>query len=184
MASRHGGNRKAGGPGEPVIFDVFYKEHYPKAVKFAIAAYFANDKGSAEDVVQEVMVNMCEKWENLPVKPGKRGAYLFAAVRNRAISQLARRTREVPLETWAEPASRPDGERLADLDVRAAIMRLPVKEREVAALVILADLPHAQVAEVTGIRPRTVRLRLSEARRKLQGWLRPMSSAGKAPAMP
>jgi RNA polymerase sigma factor (sigma-70 family) len=167
MRIRHEGDDE----GEPFLFDDFYREHYLKAVKFAAAAYFAKDRTSAEDVVQEVMVNMHKNWEDLTVPPGERGPYLYGAIAKRAISHRERRSREVPLETLIEGTPRPGQERPDDLHVREAIGRLPREEREVIALVCIADQTRKQAAAALGVSVSTVGLRLAVARRKLRGWL-------------
>jgi RNA polymerase sigma-70 factor (ECF subfamily) len=167
MRTRHEGD----GEGEPFLFDDFYRAIYPEGVKFAIAAYFPKDRWTAEDVVQEVMVNMCKNWEDIPAPPGQRTRYFYRSVRNRAISQVERRSREVPMETWLEGASRPSDEQFGDLHVREAMGRLPDKEREAAALVFIVGMTNAQAAAVIGVSVRTVGLRLAVARRKLRGWL-------------
>jgi RNA polymerase sigma-70 factor (ECF subfamily) len=59
-----------------------------------------------------------------------------------------------------------DTERLST--TRTALLRLSPAEREVFVLYVWEGLSHAAVAEVLGVRPGTVRARLSRARGRLR----------------
>ena len=63
-------------------------------------------------------------------------------------------------------ADRVDGERQATA-LRAAVSRLPRREREVIELCVWAGLDHAAAAIALGVRPGTVKSRLHRARRSL-----------------
>jgi RNA polymerase sigma-70 factor (ECF subfamily) len=65
-----------------------------------------------------------------------------------------------------EVADRVDGERQTAA-LRAAVGRLPRREREVIELCVWAGLDHAAAAIALGVRPGTVKSRLHRARRSL-----------------
>jgi len=59
------------------------------------------------------------------------------------------------------------------LVVRRALMRLPLKWREVVALRYLEGLSYSEMSRVLGCAPGTVASRLNRALAKLEEWLRP-----------
>jgi RNA polymerase sigma-70 factor (ECF subfamily) len=60
------------------------------------------------------------------------------------------------------------GERLAVLDLQAALALLPIEQREVVLLVALEDMAYADVAQTLGIPIGTVMSRLSRGRERLR----------------
>lgn len=61
------------------------------------------------------------------------------------------------------------GDRLAVLDLQAALDLLPVEQKEVLLLVALEDMAYADVAQALGIPIGTVMSRLSRGRERLRG---------------
>jgi RNA polymerase sigma-70 factor (ECF subfamily) len=53
------------------------------------------------------------------------------------------------------------------LDIESAIRRLPRRQRQVVVLHYLADLSVAEVGQVLGLEPGTIKAHLSAARRRL-----------------
>jgi RNA polymerase sigma-70 factor (ECF subfamily) len=60
------------------------------------------------------------------------------------------------------------GERLAVLDLQAALDQLPVEQKEIILLVALEDMAYADVAKTLGIPLGTVMSRLSRGRERLR----------------
>lgn len=96
-----------------------------------------------------------------------RRAYLYRAVHNEARSHAKRSTRRSEREArsaadqeWELPGLRPD--------VRAAVLRLSVRQRAVIVLTYWADLDPAAVAEWLGISDGSVRRHLARARANLR----------------
>ncbi len=126
-----------------------------------LAALLLNDRGSAEDVVQEV----CEAvWRRRPAVTDRAHlvGYLRTAVVNRARS--AGRKRRTMQRYLAR--TQPDHAPPADLDllvaeeqrlVLDALARLPARQREVLVLRYWSELSEAQIAETLGIAPGTVK---------------------------
>ncbi len=105
----------------------------------------------AEDVVQDVFVRLITKrWT-----PANPKAWLFAAVRNAAIShtrsRLRRESRERRRAEGVEPWFESRPEDLMDAGtVQAALATLPREEREPIVLRLWADLTFKEIARIIG----------------------------------
>jgi RNA polymerase sigma-70 factor (ECF subfamily) len=97
--------------------------------------------------------------------------WLYRIATNAAIDELRRRGRRpVPAEPVVEPAapstSGPDA--VADrLDIDAAVGRIPEEFRAAIVLRDLCDLDYAQIGEILGVPPGTVRSRIARGRAAL-----------------
>jgi RNA polymerase sigma-70 factor (ECF subfamily) len=149
-----------------------YREH--RQGLFTLALSITRSVEQAEDAVQEAFARL---WRSDPSPQGDSVAYAFASVRNVAI-EVARRRTDRPagdsLFETAAPASR-DGriEEDACQRVRAAIDRLPLRQRQAVVLRLYAGLTFRQIAEVLGEPLPTVASRyrraLERLRDRLQG---------------
>ena len=66
------------------------------------------------------------------------------------------------------PVAPTQGERLAVLDLQAALDQLPVEQKEIILLVALEDMAYADIAKTLGIPIGTVMSRLSRGRERLR----------------
>jgi len=71
------------------------------------------------------------------------------------------------------PADHTEADRPVDPQIMAALMRLPVRQRQVVALRLLLDLDTSQTAEVLGITPNTVMAHMARALAALRSDLAP-----------
>lgn len=100
------------------------------------------------------------------VRARQRYAALLARVRETRDPAVGQAMAGVAADHADRVADRLDTERrLAEL--RAAVARLPRREREVIELCVWAGLDHAAAAVALGVRPGTVKSRLHRARRSL-----------------
>lgn len=128
----------------------------------------------AEDVVSEVFLDI---WRGAAEFSGRSNVstWLLGIARNKAMSVLRRRT-ETPLDYDAAVElvdDMDDPEVVADRASRGAVvrrclMRLPPPLREVVDLVYYHEKTVAEVAEIVGIPPGTVKTRMFHARSRLQ----------------
>jgi RNA polymerase sigma-70 factor, ECF subfamily len=128
----------------------------------------------AEDVVSEVFLDI---WRGAAEFSGKSNVstWLLGIARNKAMSVLRRRT-ETPLDYDAAVElvdEMDDPEVVADRASRGAVvrrclMRLPPPLREVVDLIYYHEKTVAEVAEIVGIPPGTVKTRMFHARSRLQ----------------
>jgi len=130
----------------------------------------AGDRMTAEEILQDTMLAV---WRSAAAFEGrsKVTTWLFGVARRQAHNRL--RGRSGPEPTGADLPDRPDQsagpEELAiaaagGTPVAAAIDLLPDHHRDVIALVFVAGLPLADVAEVLAIPVGTVKSRLYHAR--------------------
>jgi RNA polymerase sigma-70 factor (sigma-E family) len=151
-------------PGAPSVTDVF-RAHHAELVRLAVL--LLGDRPSAEDVVQDVFTRLCGR-DLLPAGDGAL-AYVRAAVLNGCRSALRRRGlarrlgagppgRELP--GWDASQQSAEYEVILAEDRRqvlAALARLPRRRREVLVLRYWLGLPEAEIAQVLGISPGTVK---------------------------
>ena len=148
----------AGAPSVTVVF----RTHHAELVRLAVL--LLGDRPSAEDAVQDVFARLCVR-DLLPAGEGA-VAYVRAAVLNRCRSTLRRRAiarrvggaRDFPGRDAAQQSAEHEVI-LADerRQVLAALGRLPRRRREVLVLRYWLGLPEAEIAQVLGIRPGTVK---------------------------
>ena len=165
--------------GDERAFDSVFRTHYAQLVR--VAESMLRERALAEEIAQEVMLELWRRRESLKVEQTF-AAYLIRSTRNRALNHI-RHQRVVAREAAAaaiEPqASRSAEEELLGVElqqaVREAIDALPEKSREVFRLSREQGLKYAEIASVLEISVKTVEKRmgqaLSELRERLAPWL-------------
>jgi RNA polymerase sigma-70 factor (ECF subfamily) len=154
-------------------FDRLYEEHQRTIHAYLLGR--TGDREAARDLLQEVFLRAWRHqatWRALP--PERQRAWVFTVARNLVIDEHRGRTGLAPLEDVAEPAA-PAAEEPAARAERAerltileqAIRALPERLRVVLSLHVVGGLTSAQVGELLGEPPGTVRYHLSIARRQL-----------------
>jgi RNA polymerase sigma-70 factor (ECF subfamily) len=160
--------------GDSDAFATVFRAHYGALVRLAEA--MLGGRAPAEDVVQDVMLELWRRRDAMTVHASLR-AYLFRAVRNRALNQLRHRriARRVNPEAVAPaPPPRPDGavvEAELDAAIRAAVAGLPDRCREVFELSRIHGLRYAEIAATLEISVKTVEAQMGKAIRVLRGRL-------------
>lgn len=149
-----------------------YRRRHNDVYRFAFA--MAKSRSFAQDVTQEVFLNVLENAHRFDSAKGSVRAWLFGCARHVTLDRLRlerRWTDELP----DEGAAFGNDERLlADQRVErlhAAIARLPVEYREALVLCELQELSYAETAAVLGCPLGTVRSRLHRGRTLLVAML-------------
>jgi len=131
-------------------FSAFYRDAYPGAVR--LAWLLTHDHAAAEDVVQDAFVRLRPRLDSIEHPT----AYLRTAVvngcrdRGRSVGRAEAGLRRVVILTEASSTDQP-------AELLDAVAGLPYKQRAVLVLRYWADLPEAEIAEIVGVRPATVR---------------------------
>ncbi|MEZ0578962.1 SigE family RNA polymerase sigma factor [Nocardioides sp. MH1] len=156
--------------------EALYLGHWDRLVRLSVL--LVHDQGSAEEIVQDALVAVHQRWDRL-TDQDKALAYLRQAVVNRSRSALRHRgvvtrylaRQQAPEhEAGADRAVLGDSRRQMVLD---ALQQLPRRQREVLALRYYLDLSEAEIAETLGISRGAVK---SHASRGAAG-LRPILEA-------
>src|SRR3954469_8614135 len=146
--------------GDESAYDSIFRQWYAPLV--AMTAALLRDRGPAEEVVQDVLLELWRRRESLTLEQSLR-AYLFQASRNRALNYL----RRLRVESRGEPviaAAMPTPEQ-ADSEVREdelrvaiekAIAGLPARCREVFELSRIQGRKYSEIAAELGISVKTV----------------------------
>ncbi|UJW84620.1 sigma-70 family RNA polymerase sigma factor [Devosia sp. SL43] len=129
----------------------------------------------AEDLVQDTFLNV---WRKAALYSNQRGAvstWIFTIARNLRIDQLRRQSNKPyeDLEALELASEAPTGLFLTEQNqvvarVTAALDTLPLEQQEVIRLSFIHELPHAEIAERTGIPLGTVKSRLRLAYERLR----------------
>jgi len=150
-------------------FVAFYRLRSDDVFRFAYA--MAKSSSVAQDVTQEVFLNVLENAARFDARKGSARAWLFGCARHVVLDRLRlerRWTEELP-ESAAESATdcRNEEQMLTEQRIgrlRAAIAELPVEYREALVLCELQELSYADTAVALDCPIGTVRSRLHRAR--------------------
>lgn len=154
--------------GDRDAFAELYRRRRAGVYRFALQ--MSGSEALAEDVVQEVFLALLDHGRRYDPARGHVASFLLGIARNHVLRALARRRWSV--EAAEEPAVQEDLESdLATAEivaaVRAAVLALPVRFREVVVLCDLEEMDYAEAAETLRCPVGTVRSRLHWARRTL-----------------
>jgi RNA polymerase sigma-70 factor, ECF subfamily len=164
-------------------FVALYRRRRDDIYRFAFA--MAKSKTFAQDVTQEVFLNVLENAARFDPAKGSVRAWLFGCARHTVLDRLraeSRWTDDVPeLATACESEQHVlTQQRLVRL--HAAIARLPIEYREALVLCELQELSYAESAAVLECPIGTVRSRLHRARALLASTLHESEPGLGAPA--
>jgi RNA polymerase sigma-70 factor (sigma-E family) len=134
-----------------------FQAHQAELVR--LAAFILGDRGTGEDVVQDVFVRMHQR--GYPMD-GDLLPYLRAAVVNSCRSALRRRLlirRHAEKHSPCPPLTVEEAAMLSEdrRQVLAALAQLPPRRREVLVLRFFLELSEAEIAAMLGISPGTVK---------------------------
>jgi len=164
--------------GDEAAFATVFRTAY--AGLAAAAERLLGDRAAAEDVAQDVMLELWKRRDALPADVALRG-YLYQSVRNRALNRL----RHLRTAREAEPNVRPPspappadaGASTGELEaaMRAAVAELPQEVRETFLMSRVDGLTYAEIATAVGMSVKTVEARMGRAlrvvRERLAPWL-------------
>jgi RNA polymerase sigma-70 factor (sigma-E family) len=148
-------------------FTAFVEARTPALFRTAVA--LTGNRTAAEDLLQSVLARTFLRWAD--VRRGHPEAYVRRAMYLDCVSRWRRRSYRLEVVT-----DRPPEHAVADgteqVDLRLALLtalgRLGPKQRAIVVLRYLEDLSDAQIAEIVGNTPGTVRGQLTRALDRLR----------------
>ena len=155
---------RMGNGDENAMEDIFRR--YSGAV-YSVALRVLHDTGQAEDVMQEIFLQLWRKPGAFVQGRGSLGAWLVVVARNRAIDLLRRRKPSDSVDdvVLASPINVADeAERNTMMEkVRRVIADLPAEQRRSLELAYFEGLSQAEIASRTGDPLGTVKTRVRQA---------------------
>ncbi len=162
--------------GDESALSVIYDRY--SAVLFGMLIRILQDRGAAEEVLQDLFLQL---WRSAPQFDASRGslpAWLMVIGRNRAISRLrGRRDREVLEEedgsyanTFASPQNIEDEAARSELarSLTVALAKLPAEQRQALELAYFEGMTQTEIAARTGCPLGTVKTRVRTAMQSLK----------------
>lgn len=134
------------------------------SIVYSVALRVLQDTGSAEDVLQDIFMQLWRKPGAFDASRGNMGAWLAVIARNRAIDALRKRRPENDIEdviVSVEPDLASDAERSRAMEkVRGALSSMPAPQRSALEMAYFEGLTHSEIAEKTGEPLGTVKTRI------------------------
>jgi RNA polymerase sigma-70 factor (ECF subfamily) len=138
-------------------------DRYSKVV-YSVALRVLRDPASAEDVLQEIFMQIWRNPESFVATRGSLGGWLAVVSRNRSIDALRRKR---PMESVDEMAlASPynlgdEAERHSMMEkAREVMAELPLEQRKTLEMAFFDGLTHSEIAEMTGDPLGTVKTRI------------------------
>jgi RNA polymerase sigma-70 factor (ECF subfamily) len=134
------------------------------AVVYAVALRVLGDTMAAEDVLQEVFLQLWRNPSAFDAARGSLGAWLAVIARNRAIDTLRKRKPETDIEdivvsVASDLASEADRSRAAE-KVRGVLGAMPLAQRSALEMAYFQGLSHSEIANKTGEPLGTIKTRI------------------------
>ncbi len=141
-------------------------DRYSRIV-YSVALRVLRDVPAAEDVLQEIFMQVWRNPGSFLATKGSLGGWLAVVARNRSIDSLRRRrptdqVEEIALASSFNLAEEAERNNLMER-ARAAIVHLPAEQRKTLELAFFDGLTHTEIAEVTGDPLGTVKTRIRSA---------------------
>lgn len=144
-----------------ILFDRYSK------IVYSVGLRVLRDAAAAEDVMQEIFMQIWRNPESFVATKGSLGGWLSVVARNRAIDTLRRRRPSEQVEEMNLAASlnlAEESERNLMMErARAVVVKLPLEQRKTLEMAFFDGLTHSEIAEMTGDPLGTVKTRIRSA---------------------
>ncbi|MGA2373427.1 MAG: sigma-70 family RNA polymerase sigma factor [Candidatus Korobacteraceae bacterium] len=138
-------------------------DRYGKVV-YAVSLRVLQDTSAAEDVVQDVFLQLWRNPDAFDASRGSLAAWLAVIARHRSIDRLRKRRPEVDIEDCViagGPDLRDETERALVIEkVRVVLAEMNPDQRKVLELAFFQGLTHTEIAEKTGEPLGTIKTRI------------------------
>jgi RNA polymerase sigma-70 factor (ECF subfamily) len=154
--------------GDLKAFEVMFKTFYPELCNYAYQ--FAQDKETAEEIVQDLFYKLWEKKESIMIRSSIR-SYLYRSVYNNAMmlireKNIRKTTNTLPEDSQMYPGHMPD-EQLETLElnrvVESTLSAMPKKVRKIFEMSRFEGLKYKEIADRLLISIKTVEASMGKA---------------------
>jgi RNA polymerase sigma-70 factor (ECF subfamily) len=150
------------GRGDRAAFDELYRRFARPVLGLALRRL--GDHGRAEDAAQETFAAIWRSAKSFTPERGTGAAWLYAVARHAIIDRARQRVEPVVAEVADEASAEAGPTEIAEQDwlafrVRAALERLPERERQVLELAYWSELSQSEVASYLDVPLGTVKTR-------------------------
>jgi|SRR5947209_2079315 len=133
-------------------------------VVYGVALRVLANTTAAEDLVQEIFLQLWRKPGSFDPERGKLGPWLAVIARNRAIDHLRKRPMEddideLPISTGVDLES-DSAQRLAIEKIRGVLTQLPQDQRRALEMAFFEGMTHSEIAGKTGEPLGTIKTRI------------------------
>lgn len=133
-------------------------------VVYSVALRVLGDTAQAEDILQDIFMQIWRNPQSFDSSRGSLGAWLAVIARHRAIDALRRRKPETDIADISV-AIDADLDRIADRNIavgkiRKALEELPLEQKRLLEMAFFEGLTHAEIAAKTGEPLGTVKTRI------------------------
>ena len=136
-------------------------------VVYSVALRVLGETTQAEDILQEIFLQLWRNPQTFDSNRGSLGAWLAVITRHRAIDLLRRRRPEsdiedviVAVDTRLEQTT---DRNMAIAKIRAVVERLPAEQRKPLEMAFFEGLTHSEIATKTGEPLGTIKTRIRSA---------------------
>jgi RNA polymerase sigma factor (sigma-70 family) len=159
------------GTHQPEFAEFYYRS---RDACFSAILVSVGDQDVAQELAAEAFARACASWRTVSRHPAPE-AWVVRTALNANVSRWRRRRRELLVADPGMIADPPEtgGDSAFDPRIKAALMRLPVRQRQVVALRLLLDLDTKGTADTLGITPNTVMAHMAHALAALRHDLMP-----------
>ncbi|AWI84352.1 RNA polymerase subunit sigma [Alloyangia pacifica] len=121
--------------------------------------------GSAEDVVQDVMISVWNKAAQFDPHRAEASAWIYRIARNRQIDLYRRKPLPEPELIHEPESSEPDAPQILAMEqeaaqLRAALKKLRPEQIEALRHAYMDELPHSEISRITGLPLGTIKSRI------------------------
>jgi RNA polymerase sigma-70 factor (ECF subfamily) len=169
------------GAGDRVSFDELHRRM--STLLFSIAMGVLNNREAAQDVIQDVFIQIWERASSYDPERGKAATWLITLTRNKSIDRLRALNRRSRLNSDFEEQGKTDV-RFDDRDslmdavmaeraatIRTAISKLNADQQAAIQLAYFDDMPYPAVAQRLAVPLGTVKARIRRGMKKLKNLL-------------
>lgn len=144
-------------------------------VLFGVALRMCGDREDAREIVQTVFLKAWRKLHTFD-RRHRFFSWIYRIMMNETLNLVTRRKSTEPLpEGLTAPGRTPEDDcvrgQVSDI-VQQALLELPAAQREVLVLRHFHDLSYREMGDLLGLPEKTVKSRLHDSRRRLEGLLR------------